>query len=655
MKSIKPPLPVLSDVWMKNITLIGICCLVFGCSAPAQIATKETVKGKAKEYYDRADMDIAYQKFETADSLLQLAVNEKNNFIDAWLLIGELNSRFLRNYRKAASAYERVTALQADYAPDAWLNLAICYIQLGNYANARGPLQKYLSFPKTSGMAKIKAEKLLADCDFAEEALKNPVDFKPVNLGRNINTPDDESMPSLTADGKYLCFTKHYGKGIYQDEDIYWSLHTAAGFAPAISISSMINTEQYIEGAQNISASGKYLFFTSADRKDGLGSADIYMSRRVGDVWERANNIGPPINTPGYETQPYITADGKALYFAANRSEGEGGTDIYVSYLNADGTWNKPQNLGKNINTPFDEMRPFLHPDGKTLYFSSRGHAGMGNFDLFVSRLQPDGTWSKPVNLGYPINTAGDELGIYITPDGATAYFASEREGGYGQMDIYRFEMPASARPSYTTYIKGIIYDSDTRDPIQAQVQIYDLTTGSPYATVSADKVNGQFLATLPSGKNFGIQVVKDGYLFHSEHISLEKATAGAPFEVNIGLRRIKVGERLVLNNVFFDSDRHNLKPESEAELDNVLKLLQQNTTLQVEIGGHTDNTGSESYNRELSEKRARSVYEYLLRKGIDAKRMTYKGYASSSPVADNNTEEGKAKNRRTELIITAF
>lgn len=640
---------------MKIQFALLLVSALLGSCATAQITTKETAKGKAKEYYDRADMDIAYQKFYIADSLLQLAVKEKDNFIDAWLMIGELQSRVMRNYEKAANAYEKAITLQSDYSPDAVFNLGMCYLNLSKYEKAETQLKNYLAFPKTSGISKIKADKMLVDCGFAKDALKNPVDFKPFNMGRNINTADDESMPSLTADGKYLCFTKHFGKGIYQDEDIYWSLNTASGFAPAIGVSSMINTEQYIEGAQNISASGKYLFFTSADRRDGLGSADIYMARKVGDVWERANNLGSPINTPGYETQPFITADGKALYFSSTRSDGEGGTDIYVSYLNSDGTWGKPQNLGKTINTMFDEMRPFLHADGKTLYFSSRGHAGMGNFDLYMSTLQADGSWGLPENLGYPINTAGDELGIYITPDGSTGYFASERDGGFGQMDIYRFEMPVGVRPGYTTYIKGNVFDSESREPIQANVQVYDLETGKLYASMSTDKVNGNFLSTLPTGKKYGIQVIKDGYLFYSQHISLENVTQGAPFEVNIGLKKIQIGEKIVLNNVFFDSEKHDLKNESIAELDNVLKLLQKNATLKIEIGGHTDNTGTETKNKELSEKRAQSVYNYLAEKGIESTRMSFKGYASSKPVADNNTDEGKAKNRRTELVVTGI
>lgn len=632
-----------------------VSLLMLSLSAVAQITTAETAKGKAKEYFIMADNDVAYRKYYAADSFARLAVKEKDNFIDAWMLIGELNMNVFSNYKEGCKAYEKVKALDANYYPDVNLQLAICYMNNGDYAKAKAELSTYLARTKLAAESRMIAEKMLKDCDFAVEAMKNPVNFNPINLGANINTADDESMPSLTADGKLLYFTKHYGDGLYSDEDIYVSVNTSAGFGKAASMGSPINTEQYIEGAHNVSASGKYLFFTSADRGDGMGRADIYMSRKVGEQWERPNNLGGPINTPGYETQPCISADGKALYFAGIRSTGHGGTDLWVSYLGDDGRWGQPQNLGTNINTIYDEMRPFIHPDGQTLYFSSRGHVGMGNFDLYVSHKQADGTWGKPVNMGYPINTAGDELGIYVTADGSTAYYASAREGGYGQMDIYKFEMPAQFKPQYTSYIRGNVYDVDTREVIHANVQVYDLETGKLYATLSGDKMNGIFLSTLPAGKNYAVVVMKDGYLFYSQNISLKDVKEGTPYEVSIGLSKIKVGGKVVLNNVFFESDKAELKPESKSELGVLIKLLEKNPTLTIEIGGHTDNTGDEQKNLALSQSRAKNVFDYLVKQGVAAERLSYKGYAASKPVAPNDTPENKAKNRRTEFIVTGI
>lgn len=619
------------------------------------IITKQTAKGKALEYYTQADNDVAFNKLYMADSLLGMAVADKSNFIDAWILLGQVNSQGLRNFEKAANAFEKVKLLKPDYWQEVDFQLGSCYMNLGQYDKAKSSLQAFLMLPKIPAQSRMLSEKMIEDCDFSKEAMQNPVPFTPENLGQGVNTPDDESMPSLTADGKYLYFTRHFGQGIYQDEDIFMSINTGSGFAAASGISSAINTEQYIEGAQNVSANGKYLFFTGSGRPDAIGSADIYMSRKVGEIWERANNLGGPINTPGYETQPCISADGKKLYYAGIRATGFGGTDIWVSDLNPDGTWGQPKNLGENVNTMYDEMRPFIHPDGKTLYFSSRGHKGMGNFDIYVSRFQPDGTWGKPENLGYPINTSGDELGIYVTADGNTAFYASEQKDSYGQMDIYRFAMPEKAKPVYTSYIKANVFDSETREPVYTKVQIYDLSTGKLFASLSGDRVNGTFLSTLPAGKDYGIEVMKDGYLFYSHNISLKDVEGGLPFDIDVALRKIRVGEKMVLNNIFFDTDEYKLKRESNTELDVVVKMMQANPSMKIEVSGHTDNSGDEKHNQQLSENRAKSVLDYLVDKGIDSFRLSYKGYASSQPLVANDSPENKAKNRRTELSVTAL
>ncbi len=647
------------DLSMMHLLKTILTLALFGISISASIAqtitTKESAKGKAMEYYQQADNDIAFNKLVMADSLLKMAVKEKDNFIDAWILLGQLNAQGFRNYEKAVVAYEKVKLLKADYWQEVDFQLGICYMNLSQYDKAKAALSSFMTMPKIPAQSRMLSEKMIADCDFAKEAVLHPVPFTPQNLGRGVNTPEDESMPSLTADGKYLYFTRHFGEGIYQDEDIFISINTSTGFTASNSIGSAINTEQYIEGAQNISANGKYLFFTGSGRPDAIGSADIYMSRKVGDQWERANNLGSPVNTPGYETQPCISADGKKLYYAGIRANGLGGTDIWVSNLNNDGTWGQPMNLGSNINTVCDEMRPFIHADGKTLYFSSRGHKGFGNFDIYVSRLQEDGSWSEPVNLGYPINTAGDELGMYVSADGGTAYYASEQKDSYGQMDIYRFEMPAAAKPAYTSYIKGNVFDSDTRDPISTQIQVYDLENGKLYSSMSGDKLTGQFLSTLPAGKDYAVEVMKDGYLFYSHNISLKDVIGGEPFVLDIPLRKIKVGEKMVLNNIFFNTEQYELKRESNAELDVVVKMMQKNPGMKMEVSGHTDNSGDERKNQALSENRAKAVYEYLLSKGIEDTRLSYKGYASTHPIAPNDTAENKAKNRRTELAVVSL
>ncbi|HWB64914.1 MAG TPA: hypothetical protein VG603_15460, partial [Chitinophagales bacterium] len=484
----------------------------------SQYVTKDQVKGKAKEYYEMADNDFQFGKLPPADSLFHLAVKEKDNFIDAWVQIGQLNLEYMHRFKEAAAAFEKVKLLSKDYMPEVDYQLGKCYLNMGEYGLAKTHINDYLKQDKIPAENQFKCEKMLSDCDFGAEAMKHPYDFHPVNLGSGVNTAEDESMPTLTADEKYLYFTRHTGLGIYQDENIFMSIRTGNFFSPAEPLE--FNTDQYVEGAQSISPSGKYLFFTSAERPDGEGRADIYMTRKIGDHWDRPNNMGPPINGPGWDAQPCISADGRALYFASIRQGTRGGSDLWVSYYDDKTGWGKPENLGDSINTQFDEMRPFIHPDGQTLYFSSNGHPGMGNFDIYMSKKHADGAWGAPVDLGYPINTPGDEIGLYVTTDGSRAYYASEQKDSKGQMDIYSFDMPAQFRPGYTSYIAGNVYDKDTRNSIPANVQVYDVATGKLFATFSSDKLNGNFLSTLPAGKNYAVEVQKDGYLFYSQNIS---------------------------------------------------------------------------------------------------------------------------------------
>jgi len=638
---------------MRTILVFALFILFFACEA--QVTTRDNARGDVKEWFFRADNDFAFGKLEQADSLLELAVKERDNFIDAWMLIGQINLEYLKNFKRATDAFEKVKLLKSDYLLDINFQLARCYMNRGMYEQAETYLQSYLKQEKIPAQSRMMSDKMLLDCNFAKQAKLHPVDFKPVNLGDGVNTADDESMPSLTADGRYLYFTRHIGFGRMQDEDIYVSENVGGVFTKAVSAGNTINTEEYIEGAQSVSPSGKYLFFTSAERRDGEGRADIYMSKKLGEHWERPNNMGIAINSPGWDAQPCISADSRSLFFASVRPTGEGGSDIYVSYFDDKAGWSKPQSLGRNINTMYDEMRPYIHPDGNTLFFSSNGHPGMGNFDIFVSRKQADGTWGKPENLGYPINTPGDEIGIYVTADGKRAFYASEQTDTRGQMDIYSFDMPSSVQPGYTSYIRGLVYDADSREPLMTNVQVYDVETGKLFATFSGDKATGVFLNTLPTGRSYAVEVLKDGYLFYSEHISLKDVADGRPFELSIPLHRISVGKTIVLNNIFFESDQYELKSQSKSELEVVLKLLDKNPGMKIEIGGHTDNSGTESKNAKLSEERARSVYKFLIEKGVDEGRLSYKGYASEKPITGNDTPEGKAKNRRTELLVTGI
>jgi outer membrane protein OmpA-like peptidoglycan-associated protein/tetratricopeptide (TPR) repeat protein len=639
---------------MNKSILVLAAAILFCHVSFSQAVTLEHARKSAQNHYHAADNAYAFGRYALADSLLKLAIESEKNFIDAHWMKGVINFEGLRNFDEATKELKIVEQLNPNFNDQLYLLMGHAFFDKGDYDEAKKDFNTFLR-TKVPPNFEQEAKAMIKNCDFAKEAVKHPVAFRPINLGNGINSPEDELMPSLTADDRYLYFTRVERIGRYRTEDIYFSENKNGVWQQAQPLGESINTLEFNEGAQCISPSGKYLFFTSCDRPSSIGSCDIYFSKRVGDEWEKGKNLGPVINTRAKETQPYIAGDGRTLYFVSARPGGYGAGDIYESTLGDDGQWSAPKNLGPNINTEFDEERPFIHPDGQTLYFSSRGHEGMGGADLFMSRRQPDGSWGPAVNLGYPINTYGDEIGLVVTSDGRWAYFASEQPDTRGGMDIYKFELPESLRPQPVSYVKGTVTDRGTGGPLATKIQFFDLATGAVYSSASSDPKSGEYLATLPTGRNYACQISKEGYLFYSANFSLEKIKEGLPYIMDIQLQKIQVGSAVVLNNIFFETNSYELKDESKTELNTLIDLLTKNPTLRIEIGGHTDNTGIEKENEVLSQNRAKSVNDYLVAKGISADRLSYKGYASTKPIADNKTDEGRAKNRRTEFKVTGI
>jgi outer membrane protein OmpA-like peptidoglycan-associated protein len=403
------------------------------------------------------------------------------------------------------------------------------------------------------------------------------------------------------------------------------------------------------------------MFFVSCDDvvRKSFGSCDIYFSQKTPARWSEPVNIGPPINTNQWETQPSFSSDGKTLYFvkAFHTREGTKEQDIYVSEIGEDGKFSAPVKLGPNVNTPGKEESVYIHPDNQTLYFSSDGHPeNMGGLDLYVSRRQADGSWGPAINLGYPINTAADENSLLVGPEGNVAYFASDREGGYGGLDLYSFELPQDVRPQPITYIKGKVYDIRTKAPLDANVELVDLQTQKA-AVRAFSNSGGEFLTVLTAGKNYLVNVNRNGYLFYSDNFSLmdTKADFDHPFILEIPLQPIDTGVSIVLKNIFFDVDKFDLKPESKAECEKLIAFMKNNPKLKIEISGHTDSDGNKKANQVLSQNRAKAVYDYVVAAGIPAARMTYKGYGDTKPKVPNTSPENKALNRRTEMKITGM
>jgi outer membrane protein OmpA-like peptidoglycan-associated protein len=607
-----------------------------------------TTNTEAIKYYAQARSSLDINEFDVAIGQLLKAIEIDSTFLEAHLQLADLY-RLQHKYQPAVQHYKSIININPDFSRGIYLHLGQMEISVAQYASSQQHLQKYLTYPGITNEDEFLAKKLLKDDEFSIEAIKHPVPFTPVNMGPAINTADDEYLPVATADESTLIFTRK----INNNEDFYKSVKVNGVWQPATYLSNNINTPDYNEGAQSITADGRYLFFTGCNRPDGLGRCDIYVAQRKGDDWGKPYDLQPPVNTPGWESQPSISADGRTLYFVSNRRGGYGGYDIWKSTISEKG-WSDPENLGPNVNTSGDEQSAYIAADDSTLYFCSNGWPGLGGMDLFVSHLGKDGKWQKPVNMGYPINSSGDENGLSVTAGGQFAFFASNNLNGYGGYDIYTFELPAALRPQMVTYVKGTVIDIKTRQPLEAEIEIIDLDKDQVVYQNYSDPDNGSFLATLIAGRNYGLNVSKDGYLFYSANFSLVGHAIKDPYYVTAELSPIEVGNKVVLNNIFFDTNRFDIKPDSYAELQKLVDFLTKNPTVHIEISGHTDNVGNKPANQVLSQNRAKSVFQYLVNHGVAPARLVYKGYGDTQPILPNTSDDNRSKNRRTEFKIIA-
>lgn len=590
------------------------------------------------------------------------AIDLDSTFIEPNIMLAEW---YLDTHKpmQAKKYYYAAVAINPAFFPQAWMELGKLELDEGNFEQAKANYQRFLQYDKR-GDHRTDALLGVKTADFRKYALAHPVPFNPVNLGPNVNSVDDEYLPALTVDGGTLVFTRRFPRKptttatTAEEEDFYISQRTASGWSKAIRMAEPVNSNDN-EGAQCVSQDGRVMFFTACGRRDGGGRCDIYMCTNKGDKWSRPRNLGPDVNSAAWESQPSFSIDGKTLYFSSDRKGGYGGKDIWKTVF-MNGHWTAPENLGPTINTPGDESSPYIHYDDKTLYFSSNGHVGMGGLDLFLSHCTDTG-WETPTNLGYPINSAGDESGLIVAANGSTAIYASEREGGFGGQDLYAFELPVEVRAAVTFNVKGCVYDKKSQQKLKCFIQVFDVTREDrvkEVAEVSSDAVDGSYMVSLPNSGSYAFQISADGYLFYSENFDFEVGNANAPdgkaysFSRDIALTPIEVGESIVLSNVFFAFGTSTLLEESRVDLDKVLDIMQKNPSLKVELAGHTDNIGKPADNQRLSEQRAKAVFDFLVGKGVASERLSYKGYGDTRPVADNNTEEGRAQNRRTTFTV---
>jgi outer membrane protein OmpA-like peptidoglycan-associated protein len=538
--------------------------------------------------------------------------------------------------------------------------------------------------------AKIKeAEKKILECKYGEEYISSPVNTQITNIGGVINSKFSDFAPVISADENIMVFTSRRegttGGGVDRMngkfyEDIYISIKKDGQWTKPTNVGNPVNGK-YHDASIALSPNGKQMFIY---RDNNRGSGDIYTTRINPDGrWSSPKSIGDNINTEHHEPSITITSDEKTIYFSSNRPGGFGGLDIYKSEKMADGEWGPAVNLGSGINTEYDEDAPFISFNGEHLYFSSRGHSSMGDFDIFRCSWE-NNQWSIPQNLGFPINTADNDIYFVLSADEKTGYYASAKEGGYGEKDIYLIQMPdiqvveiennpdiIVETPLVKTEIvevvdqkprlllKGTIRDKISKQPLEANIHLALLEDAQNFQDMTSEADNGYYSShQVKWSDKYVISVQKEGYLFHSQSFATPKMeNKNEEVIVDIELEPLKVGAKINLV-IFFDFDKAHLRPESNAELKRLLKFMQNHPSVKVEIAGHTDHIGTDLKNMILSEQRAKAVVDYLLENNIAEERMIYKGYGFHQPIAPNQNQDGsdnpqgRQMNRRTECIV---
>lgn len=633
---------------MKHITRI-ITIMVVAVMATAAYPQAFTIKKKSaiKHYMDARRAYTLENQLE----LINLALKKEKKFVEAYWLKTEILLN-MQQTAEAVATMELADSLQLPDAADTKLKLAELYYSTGAYDRS---LKKVNEITNPVYAARRDTQK--AKYENANRLRNSPVDFEPRNL-KNVNTRYDDYFPSITADGQYISTTvlvpavsffnepgiKHF------QEDMYVSRRNGNDWTLSEPLSPPINT-QGNEGSQSFSADGRYMFYVQCDNRENIGSCDIYYAIRNGDTWTLPMNLGEPANSRYWESNPVLSAAGDRLYFTSKRPGGLGEIDIWcvdvAIGLNGILTTSNARPLGAPVNTDKSEFAPFIHADNRTLYFASNGHNGLGGNDIYVSRLNDNDEWSVPVNIGYPINTNGDESGFVVSGRGDKAYFASDNiDKNDNGLDIYELSLPTELRPSPVLYSPGRVYNAETRRPIEAQVEIFDQATDEGFFKSLSDSKNGGFTVLLPEGGIYGLSVTHPGYLFYTAMI----ATPGD--SILVALQPIKSGSSTTLKNLFFDYDSDVILETSYAEISRLTRFMRTNPTLEITIVGHTDSRGGENYNLDLSTRRANSLRNALIDNGIEPARIAAEGRGSSQPVATNDTDEGRAQNRRVEVII---
>jgi outer membrane protein OmpA-like peptidoglycan-associated protein/tetratricopeptide (TPR) repeat protein len=598
----------------------------------------------ARKLLDKASAAFQAENYEQCIQLLQSSIQKDTNFADPYITLFQVYSK-IKQTQKAIDIFEKAIVKDSANCIPYILKYATALATLGDYEKALNMLNAYETKAPPYQLQNIKD--LITICQFAK---LHPADasVKVTNVGDSINTADAEYFPTVTVQDSLLLFMR---RDTYKREDFLFSTFTANGFTAAKPLSDTLNFANK-KGAPSLSSDLNTLYYAAEYNDIGYGRYDIYKVSKIDSGWSAPLNLGRNINSDFWESAPSISPDGQALFFSSNKPGGMGGIDIYVSYKNKNGVWGKAFNLGPNINTTGDDQTPFIHADNRTLYFASNGWPGYGGTDLFVSYKKVDGKWSKPTNLGYPINTFDNEGSIAIASNGIQGYIASDRIDSRGGLDIYKVVLPENVRANRTYYFNGFITDAITHKAIPGLVRLADPKDSTKFMMVNVDS-SGSFVLSIPEFDSLGIQVNSPQHEYASSLISKENVVQLDGTTQYFNLNPIQNKFTKDFKNVFFEVNAAQLTRASFIELDALINYLESSANATILIEGHTDNTGTDMANINLSEKRANAIAQYLISKGIVKERIATKGFGASKPIADNNTQAGRAKNRRTSFTIT--
>jgi outer membrane protein OmpA-like peptidoglycan-associated protein/tetratricopeptide (TPR) repeat protein len=634
---------------LKSISFLIVSVLLFPSALIGQqvnLCPVSESKKAVKLYEEAQKMEKSRKDYQEMKQLLEESAAEDTSYAQPWLLLG--NAAFVRkDFSTMKKAYTRLIQVCADADALAYYRLGTYLYETKKYPEAKKYLKSYLDFAFNDDMKNKEAELLL----FRSELIEHPVQFNPL-LVKDLSTIDPEYLAVLSPDNELCFFTRRFeevNKGsltpLSVEKFMIAKKQPDGKFSKGEPMAFPFNqSTSNNEGGASISKDNKIIYFT----KNENGNFDLYYSELIKGKWSEIKNLGENVNdSKQWDSQPSISPDGRTLYFASYRDSVNGTSDIMMS-KKIDGTFSKATTLPFNTNG--NEKSPFIHQDNKTLYFASDSLPGMGGFDIFVIKKN-NGGWGKPVNLGYPINTESDEVGFFISTDGENGYFASNKLAGAGGYDIYSFEMPADKRPDKVLFVKGQLKGENEAIPLAAKIELKNVSTSELFE-VDYDSLTGNYASVVLFDADYIMTVKKEGYAYNSQYFSQSDTASGAVVNAHLDLKKLNVGEAYKLNNILFATSSAELTFASKVIVKDFADFLVQNPKVIVSIHGHTDNEGSEASNMKLSNDRAKAVYEYLISCGINASRLSYKGFGQSRPVALNDSEEGKAKNRRTEFVI---